>query len=157
MAKRKGSSKNFGLLDIGGGVDSIADVPGLQGALDAKAPSGHTHVGSDIAGGNPTFHNVMNTVYTITDGASVDINPANGAIQLWTLTANRTPTTTFANGQSVTLMIADGASAYTVNWSSVAPTWVGGSAPTLPTSGYAVIVLWKANFVVDGTKVGDVA
>lgn len=57
----------------------------------------------------------------------------------------------------MTLHIADGASAYAVNWSSISPTWVGGSAPTLPTSGYAIIVLWKANFVIYGTKIGDVA
>ncbi len=106
----------------------------------------------------PTFPNVTNSVFTITDGASVDINPANGGIQVWTLGANRTPTAaSFAAGQSVTLMIADGASAYAVTWSTIAVTWVGGSAPTLPTSGYAIIVLWKVGATVYGVKTGDVA
>ncbi len=106
----------------------------------------------------PTFPNVTNSVFTITDGASVDINPANGGIQVWTLGANRTPTaTSFAAGQSVTLMIADGASAFAVTWSTIAVTWVGGAAPTLPTSGYAIIVLWKVGSTVYGVKTGDVA
>lgn len=96
-------------------------------------------------------------VYTIVDGAAVDIDPDNGSIQLWTLGANRTPTATnLQNGQSVTLMIADG-SAYTVNWSSIAPVWSGGSAPTLPTAGYAVIEVWKVGGAIYMAHVGNVA
>lgn len=100
---------------------------------------------------------VIDTVFTITDGASVDIDPANGGIQLWTLGANRTPTATnFASGQSVTLMIADG-TAYAVTWSTIGVVWVGGTAPTLPTTGYGVIELWKAGTTVYGAYVGAVA
>ena len=96
-------------------------------------------------------------VYTISDGASVDINPANGDIQVWTLGANRTPTaTSFAAGQAVTLMIADG-TAYAVTWTTIGVVWVGGSAPTLPTSGYGVIELWKVSTTVYGAYVGAVA
>ncbi len=98
---------------------------------------------------------VTETVYTITDGASVDIDPANGGMQFWTLGANRTATATnFANGQSITLHVADG-TAYAVTWPTM--TWVGGSAPTLPTSGYAIIVLWKAGGTLYGKYVGNVA
>ena len=156
MAKRQ---RVFSPLDAGGGsVSGISSVPGLQTALDNKAPVSHTHIGSEIASGLPTFTNVYHPVYTIVDTPPIDINPANGAIQIWTLTANRTPTATlFPEGGSVTLHIADGTGPFAVTWSSITPTWVGGVAPTLPTSGYAVIVLWKANFVIYGTKVGDVA
>lgn len=106
---------------------------------------------------NKTFTGYTETVFTITDGASVDINPANGTIQIWTLGANRTPTaSSFANGQSVTLMIADG-TAYAVTWTTISVTWVGGTAPTLPTSGYGVIQLWKAGGTVYGASVGNVA
>jgi hypothetical protein len=106
---------------------------------------------------NKTFTGYTETVFTITDGASVDINPANGTIQLWTLGASRTPTaTSFANGQSVTLMINDG-TAFSVTWTTIAVTWVGGTAPTLPTSGYGVIQLWKAGGTVYGASVGNVA
>jgi hypothetical protein len=98
--------------------------------------------------------NIKETVFTITDGSSVDINPANGGIQTWTLGANRTPTASnFAEGQSVTLMIDDG-TAYSVTWSSISPTWIGGSAPTLATSGYTVIELWKRSSTIYGALVG---
>ena len=94
------------------------------------------------------------TVFAITDGGSVDINPANGGIQTWTLGANRTPTaSSFAEGQSVTLMIDDG-TAYAITWSSVSPTWIGGSAPTLATTGFTVIELWKRSTVIYGALVG---
>lgn len=104
-----------------------------------------------------TVKGIIETVYTITDGSSVDIDPDNGTIQVWTLGANRTPTAaSFAAGQSVTLMVADG-SAYTITWTSVGVTWTGGTAPTLATSGYTVIVLWKVGSTIYGTHLGDVA
>jgi hypothetical protein len=100
---------------------------------------------------------ITEDVFTISDGASVDIDPANGSVQLWTLGANRTPTATnFAAGESITLMIDDG-SAYAVTWTTIGVVWVGGSAPTLPTSGYGVIQLWKVATTVYGAYVGAVA
>lgn len=96
-------------------------------------------------------------VLTITDGASVDIDPASGGIQVWTLGANRTPTATnFTAGQAVTLMIADG-TAFAVTWTTIGVVWVGGTAPTLPTTGYGVIELWKVGTTVYGAYVGAVA
>ena len=94
-------------------------------------------------------------VFTITDGASVDINPSNGSIQLWTLGASRTPIapTNFQAGQSVTLMILDG-TAYTITWTSVAVTWVGGSAPTLDTTKYTIVELWKVGSTIYGSSPG---
>jgi hypothetical protein len=100
---------------------------------------------------------INETVFTITDGASVDLNPANGTVQLWTLGANRTPTaTSFAAGQSMTLMVDDG-TARTITWTTIGVVWVGGSAPTLPTSGYGVIELWKVSTTIYGAYVGAVA
>lgn len=94
-------------------------------------------------------------VFTITDGASVDIDPANGSIQVWTLGASRTPVspTNFQAGQSVTLMILDG-TAYTITWTSVAVTWVGGTAPTLDTTKYTIVELWKVGSVIYGSSPG---
>ena len=104
-----------------------------------------------------TFKEVTETVFTITDAAGFEIDPANGTIQLVTLGANRTPAATnFAAGQSITLMVNDG-SAFTITWTTVGVVWVGGSAPTLPTSGYGVIVLWKVGSTIYGTSVGNVA
>ena len=89
--------------------------------------------------------------------AGAEIDPGNGTIQRWTLGANRTPVATnFLDGESVVLYIADG-TAYAVTWSTIGVVWVGGSAPTLPTTGYGVIVLTKNNGTVYGKYVGAVA
>lgn len=103
---------------------------------------------------NKTITGTKETVYTITDGAAFEIDPANGGIQTITLGASRTPAATnFAAGQSVTLMIDDG-TAYTITWTTVNPTWIGGSAPTLATSGYTVIEFWKVGSTIYGAYVG---
>lgn len=92
--------------------------------------------------------------YTITDGASVDIDPTNGDIQIWTLGDNRTPTATnFENGQSVTLLIDDGA-AYAITW-TIVDKWFGG-APTLSTDELTGIVLFKAGGVVFGAALSEI-
>lgn len=114
----------------------------VVGTTDTQTLSGKTLTGT------------KETVYAITDGVGFEINPANGGIQTITLGASRTPVATnFSSGQSVTLMIDDG-SAYTITWSSVAVTWVGGSAPTLATSGYTVVELWKSGSTIYGALVG---
>lgn len=105
---------------------------------------------------------ILEDVYTITDGAAFEIDPGNGSIQLITLGASRTPkATNFVAGESVTLMVDDGA-AYTLTWTDA--TWGGsgvvwktdsGSAPTLNTTGYTVIVLWEVGTQVYGARVGN--
>lgn len=105
---------------------------------------------------------ILEDVYTISDGAAFEIDPGNGSIQLITLGASRTPkATNFAAGESVTLMVDDG-TAYTLTWtdatfggSGVVWKTNGGVAPTLNTSGYTVIVLWKVSTQVYGARVGD--
>lgn len=100
---------------------------------------------------------ITEDVFTITDGASVDIDPANGSIQLWTLGANRTPTATnFLAGESVTLMVDDG-TAYSITWTTIGVVWKtdNGSAPALLTTGYTPIVLWKIGSTIYGARVGN--
>jgi hypothetical protein len=105
---------------------------------------------------------IAEDVFTITDGAAFEIDPGNGSIQLITLGASRTPkATNFAAGESVTLMVDDG-TAYTLTWtdstfggSGVVWKTNGGVAPTLNTSGYTVITLWKVSTQVYGARVGD--
>lgn len=101
----------------------------------------------------PTFAAVLETVYAIT-GTTPSISASNGGIQTWGLSGNSTPTDGLSNGDSVTLMIDDG-TAYTVTWTSLVGQWIGGSAPTLATSGYTVVELWKVGGVVYGAYVGD--
>jgi hypothetical protein len=105
---------------------------------------------------------ILEDVYTISDGAAFEIDPGNGSIQLITLGASRTPkATNFAAGEAVTLMVDDG-TAYTLTWtdstfggSGVVWKTDNGSAPTLNTSGYTVIVLWKVSTQVYGARVGN--
>lgn len=93
------------------------------------------------------------TIFAIT-GTTPALNPANGSIQTWTLTANSTPTDSIAAGQAITVMIDDG-SAYTVTWPSV--TWVNNAkvAPTLATTGYTTVTLWKVSTTLYGAVVGN--
>jgi hypothetical protein len=105
---------------------------------------------------------ILEDVYTISDGAAFEIDPGNGSIQLITLGASRTPkATNFAAGEAITLMVDDG-TAYTLTWtdstfggSGVVWKTDNGSAPTLNTSGYTVIVLWKVSTQVYGARVGN--
>ncbi len=105
---------------------------------------------------------ILEDIFTITDGAAFEVDPGNGSIQLITLGASRTPKcTNMVAGESVTLMVDDG-TAYTLTWTDA--TWGSGgvvwktnagAAPTLNTSGYTVIVLWKVSTQVYGARVGD--
>lgn len=160
------------IVQVGGAsagtVTSITAGTGLSGGTITT--SGTIAIDSTVATltGTQTLTNKTTTnlvfdgsfteeVFTITDAAGVEINPANGTIQHWTLTANRTPTApNFASGQSVTLLIDDG-SAFTVTWTTIGVVFVGGTAPTLATTGKTVIELFKVSTVVYGALVGNVA
>jgi uncharacterized membrane protein len=96
-------------------------------------------------------------VYAVVDAAGVPLSPTNGTIQTWTLGASRTPTAgTWDAGQSMTLMINDG-TAYTITWSTLGVVWVGGTEPTLATTGFTIIELWKVGSTIYGALVGNVA
>lgn len=105
---------------------------------------------------------VLEDIYTITDGAAFEIDPSNGSIQLVTLGANRTPkATNFAAGEAITLMVDDG-STYGITWtdstfggSGVVWKTDNGAAPTLNTTGYTAIVLWKVSTQIYGARVGN--
>lgn len=113
----------------------------------------------------PTFTGTpIEDIYTITDGAAFEIDPANGSIQSITLGASRTPKgTNFTNGQSVTLLIDDG-TAYTLTWTDATfggsgVAWLGassggGSAPTLATTGKTWVTLFKVGGQVYGVHTG---
>ena len=147
------TTKDYGDITDEASGDFLNDVvedttPQLGGNLDAQNYN-ITNVG--VA----TAKSYKDTVFTITDGASVDIDPDNGGIQVWTLGASRSPTANnFDAGAKVMLMINDGSS-YSISWPSV--NWVGGVAPTLPTSGYGIVELWKVGSQLYGAFAGGVA
>lgn len=150
-------SPEFAAINLGHASDTTltrvsAGVGAIEGVTIAT-------VGANVFTGQQTFAEVKDTVYTITDGAAFEIDPANGSVQIVTLGASRTPAATnFEAGQTVLLGIDDG-TAYSVTWTTVAPTWVtpGGTAaaPTLATSGYTWILLWKVGSTVYGAEVGQ--
>lgn len=142
---------------MGGQVTFYEDTTGIMTVNVTILAGTGTFAAWVVSLSGPTSGSVLENVFTITDGVSVAIDPGNGAVQLWTLGGNRTPTApNFTDGESVTLMIADGA-AYSVTWSSIGVVWVSGAAQPLPTTGYAVFQLWKAAGTVYGVNVGWVA
>ncbi len=56
------------------------------------------------------------------------------------------------NGESILLMVADGTSTYSITWPTI--TWVYGSQPSLDTTKYTCIELWKASNTLYGALVG---
>lgn len=111
-----------------------------------------TTTGVDVTG-TASVTNLSETVFTVT-GTTPALDPANGGIQTWTLSGASTPTDGFDAGESMTLMIDDG-SANGITWPSMK--WVGGTAPTLATTDYSVVVLWKIGSTLYGASIGNVA
>jgi hypothetical protein len=104
-----------------------------------------------------TFKELKDTVHTIADGAAFEIDPANGSVQVVTLGASRSPAATnFEAGQTVLLGVDDG-TAYSVTWPSVVWLKNGGTAasPTLATSGFTWVILFKQNTTLFGAIVGS--
>jgi hypothetical protein len=126
------------------------DSSGRVGIGTSSPTSGYL---LDVAGGIKLSGAFDENVFAVS-GTTPALSPSNGTIQTWTLSANSTPTTgTWADGESMTMMILDG-TAFTITWTSVAVTWVGGSAPTLDTTRQNVIELWRVGGVIYGALVG---
>lgn len=136
-----------GTLAVANGGTGVTTSTGTGDTVRATSPT--------LSG--PTLNDgYTEEVFAVT-GTTPALSPTNGSIQTWTLSANSTPTAgTWAAGQSITLMVDDG-TAYSITWSSLAVTWKtdGGSAPTLNTSGFTVIQLWKVSTTIYGARVGN--
>lgn len=152
-----------GIFTVVSGTSGVfTSVSGTSGVFTGTV-SGATGVFASSTLTSPGIvGTVVEDIYNIVDGAAFEINPDNGSIQLITLGASRTPkATSFVDGEAITLMVNDG-TAYTLTWtdatfgaSGVAWKTDGGVAPTLNTSGYTAIVLWKVSGQVYGARVGD--
>lgn len=141
----------------------VKDVtPQLGGDLDlnGKEVFGDLNLtGNSNITGQQTVKETKDTVYPITDGAAFQIDPGNGNVQTITLGASRTPlATNFESGQLVILGINDGAG-YSITWTGVGVTWIksGGNAitPTLATTGYTWVSLFKVGSTIFGSECGQ--
>lgn len=137
-------------------VNSVSALTSVNAAAITSINSQVTFAGKTFT--SATFNDgFTEEVFAITDGSTVNLDPNNGSIQTWALGASRTPgEANWSAGQSITLLVDDG-SAYTITWTTLAVTWKtdAGSAPTLNTSGFTVIVLWKVGSTIYGARVGD--
>lgn len=148
-----GESSTGSLLNLSGNATVYVSAV----AADVVTPTAAQTLTNKTLGGAVLNDGYTEEVFAITDGASVNLDPNNGSIQTWTLGANRTPgQANWAAGQSITLMIADG-TARTITWSTLAVVWKtdGGVAPTLNTTGFTVIALWKVGTTIYGARVGN--
>ena len=80
------------------------------------------------------------------------VNASLAHIHNITTSVNSNATVSIDDGQSVTLHITAGTN--TVNFNTIS--WIGGSAPTLSTSGATVIEFWKIGTTIYGAAVGDI-
>jgi hypothetical protein len=146
-----GHASDTTLARVSAGVASIeGDTIALLTATQTLTNKTHTDI---ILDGS-----VTEQVYawTETTGAVTgELEPAEGTVQTVTLTGNVTSLTdNVAAGESITLGIDDG-TAYTITWPTI--TWVNnaGAAPTLATSGYTWVAIWKVSTTLYGALVGD--
>lgn len=92
-------------------------------------------------------------IFTLGTTGSIALNPANGTIQTSALTGNTTFTDSLSNGQSIVLMLTNGAS-FTVTFPTMTFVGSGGNvAPTLTAND--TIVFFKINSVLFGAYAGS--
>ena len=149
------AASSFVLSNASGNIDGSASQKAIPagvvvGTTDTQTLSNKTVTNLIMDG------YIREEVFAVS-GTTPALSPSNGTIQTWSLSGNSTPTQgTWTQGESMTLMIDDG-TARTITWTSVPVVWVGGSAPTLATTGFTVIEFWEVGTTIYGALVGNVA
>lgn len=165
------SNVDLNSLDLRENVAAISDINNQIREMMAQLKTYFANGGTSALLSSPTITTpnltspvisagtITEDIYTITDGAAFEIDPANGSFQSITLTASRTPkATNFVNGQAITLFVKDG-TAYTLTWSDTTfgaggLLWKDSSAATLDVTNWTAIVLFKWNNQVYGVSAG---
>ncbi len=154
-----GARTNLGATATGSNIFTAANAAVVRTEIDAVGVTATQTLTNKTIEGAILNNGYTEEVFAVVDGAGAVLDPNNGSIQTWTLGASRTPTqANWAAGQSITLMVNDTASAFTVTWTTLGVVWVGGTAPSLlPSGGFTVITLWKVGTTIYGALVGQVA
>ena len=151
-----------GITSFGTGVATWLGTP--SSANLASAITDETGSGALVFGTSPTITTptmsgaVLNDgyteeVYALGTTGALTLEPDNGSIQTCALTGNPTFSDGLSAGQSIVLMLTNGAS-YTVTWPTM--TWVtsgGNVAPTLTAAD--TLVFWKVSTTLYGAYVGS--
>lgn len=151
-----------GITSFGTGVATWLGTP--SSANLASAITDETGSGALVFGTSPTITTptlsgaVLNDgyteeVYALGTTGALTLEPDNGSIQTCALTGNPTFSDGLSAGQSIVLMLTNGAS-YTVTWPTM--TWVtsaGNAAPTLTAAD--TLVFWKVSTTLYGAYVGS--
>lgn len=99
------------------------------------------------------FTELKETTFTLGTSGSIALDPANGSIQSSTLSGDPTFTDSLEAGQTVILMLVNGAS-YTVTWPTI--TWVTSAGNVVPTlTANDTLVFWKVSTTLYGAYVGS--
>ena len=152
-------------LTVSGSPITSSGTMTLEGTLAVSSggtgATTSTGSGSVVLASGPTITNLVfegsytEEVYALGTSGSLALDPANGTVQTCALTGDPTFTDSLSAGQSVILMLTNGAS-YTVTWPTV--TWAtsgGNVAPTLTAAD--VLVFWKVSTTLYAAYVGSYA
>lgn len=151
------ASFTAGALLKGNGQSAIAEA---VAGTDYVTPSGTETLTNKTLTAPAISGAILNDGYTeeifaLSTSGSIALNPANGSIQTCALTGAPTFTDSLSAGQSIVLMLTNGAS-YSVTWPTI--TWVtsaGNAAPTLTAAD--TLVFWKVSTTLYGAVVGSYA
>lgn len=165
---------NTGVTSIAAGAIVNADISNSAAIADSKLAtistagkvSGFAITSGTIGGstaidttgaitttGQATLKEIKETTFTLATTGTIALDPANGSIQRSVLTGAPTFTDALEAGQTVVLMLENGAS-YTVTWPTI--TWVTSAGNTPPTlTAKDTLVLWKVSTTLYGAYVGS--
>lgn len=127
----------------------------VVGHTDTQTLSGKTLTTPVINGATLNGALVHQRTTNTTPGASRALDAAvDGTLFRITLSANCTFTDSIGDGEWIKLSLDDG-SAYVPTFPTIV--WIGGVAPTIPTSGRIHLLIWKEDTTLYGRDLGNTA